>query len=223
MEKRMDLIKEDSSSWSNVCRDLNLDIIRWTKSISSNEKNKYIIDDRHTFQFNSFGPSIKQLQLDGSFDYLPVKKSLEIDLEKLYKNEYTLEELLEYKESHLGFYQEKPLYLRIGKFGPYIEWNEEKMNIKGICVELNKLTVEDAISYIENKKIEETPIRGLSESSKTILRVLDVNTSLRKGKFGSYIYHKTTTMNKPKFITIKNLKLNVFECSKNELLKLVSL
>jgi topoisomerase IA-like protein len=215
MEKKIDLIKQDSSSWSNVCKETNKDIIRWTKSIS---RNTYIIDDKHTFQFNSFGPTIKQLQLDGSVDYLPVKKSLEIDLDKLSRNEYTLAELLEYKESLLGIYQEKPLYLRIGKFGPYIEWNEQIISIRNIGIELNKLTIDEAIFYIENKDVEE---KGLSESSKTILRVLDVNTSIRKGKFGPYIYHKTMIMAKPKFINIKHLKFNVFECNKEELLKLV--
>ena len=50
------------------------------------------------------------------------------------------------------------------------------------------------IDYIEDTSREE---------NKTILRVYNNECSLRKGRYGNYIFYKTEKMKKPKFINIK--------------------
>jgi DNA topoisomerase-1 len=213
LEIKLDSIKENSSSWTDICKLTNKDLIKRIKELKKNHNNSFNIDEKHTLQFTSFGAIVKCFDIDNNIDYIPVKKSLIIDMEKLSNNDYKLEELLEFPQSLLGSYENKPLYLRVGKFGSYLEWNDQNINIKDMDIELDKITITDAITFIEKDKI---PRKGLN----TILRVLDINTSIRKGKFGPYIYYKTNLMKKPKFINIEGM-LNVLECDKKELLSLV--
>jgi hypothetical protein len=44
---------------------------------------------------------------------------------------------------------------------------------------------------------------GGCESNKNILRHLNADFSIRKGKYGSYIFYKTATMKKPQFLKLK--------------------
>lgn len=62
----------------------------------------------------------------------------------------------------------------------------------------------------------------MTEKSKTILRIIDKDTSIRSGYYGPYIYHKSITMKRPKFISLKNICDNFLECDKdiiNQMLK----
>jgi topoisomerase IA-like protein len=136
-------------------------------------------------------------------------------MDKMMSENYKLSDILEFENSFLGLYQEKPLNIKIGKYGPYFEWDNKNFGIKDIGIELCNIKLDNAVAFIENGNDQETDrATKMSEKSKTILRVVDVDTSIRKGKFGLYIYHKTSTMKKPKFITASNLNIDILTCHK---------
>ena len=54
-----------------------------------------------------------------------------------------------------------------------------------------------------------------------MLRLLREDLSLRKGKWGPYLFYKTQQMNKPKFLKLKGFGGNPVHCPKEELLSWV--
>ena len=64
-----------------------------------------------------------------------------------------------------------------------LEKKDNKITIKNIKIKEDKITLDDVKEYLDNK----------------ILRNINENLSIRKGKFGDYIYYKTAKMKKPQF------------------------
>ncbi len=76
------------------------------------------------------------------------------------------------------------------------------------------LTLEDVIKFIERNSAVATPSSTDASDEPTasapatyiqgqILRTLDENTTIRYGRYGPYIFHKTQKMTKPAFIALK--------------------
>ena len=74
------------------------------------------------------------------------------DLQSIKKTENNssgiLENFTELETDLLGNYQGTKIFLRTGEFGSYFEWNDRKIIIED-KMELNNLTINDAILYIE--------------------------------------------------------------------------
>ena len=64
----------------------------------------------------------------------------------------------------------------------------------------NEITLEDII-----------PILSEEIQEKSVLRTLNANLSIRKGKYGPYIYYKTPSSAKPQFFNLKKYKGNSFD------------
>jgi len=120
-------------------------------------------------------------------------------LDKLKRNEYALDDLIELKNNYLGKYQDHDLYIKTGKFGPYVEWGENKKGIKSILEETKKtvdeITLEDIEAAFDDPAFK---------IDKNVLRVLNKDMSVRKGKYGAYVYYKRADMKSPSFLNIKN-------------------
>ena len=76
------------------------------------------------------------------------------------------------------------------------------------------LTLEDIIKFIERNSAVATPASTDASDEPTasapatyiqgqILRTIDENTTIRYGRYGPYIFHKTAKMNKPAFVALK--------------------
>jgi len=52
-----------------------------------------------------------------------------------------------------------------------------------------------------------------------VLRILDENFSIRKGKFGAYVFYKKKDMQKPEFLNIKKFNGGFMTCEKDTLLQ----
>ena len=145
----------------------------------------------------------KEKPVKYEYEYYPIKKSLIFDIEKLKRGEYILEELIEYPNTILGKYKDSILKIKTGQYGHYLEWgiepNIQSKSLKTFNSSLFYLTEEEAISFIEGG------IKDLEDEmdNKRIFRILDPFTSIRQSKYGTYIYHKTEEMKKPKFISLK--------------------
>ena len=173
--------------------------IKSDKKMGGNSKmNKGIkIDDKHTWIIAKYGPVI-MCDNNGEVTFKKVRKN--INLEKLKKGGYKLEELLLSEEDKLksngkflGKIDDQDIVLKNGKFGLYIQMNGKNKSIK------------------TDKKFENVTLEDVKRSLKglggNVLKKLTETTSIRKGKYGPYVFHKTKDMKKPLFISLKKTRV----------------
>ena len=108
----------------------------------------------------------------------------------------------------IGTYKNEEMYLKKGKFGYYLSWGDNKKSISSTDFDESNFTIEDAISIIEKKDAN-------------FIRKIDDNSSVRNGKYGPYIFYKTSVMKKPKFIKLKTFKDNYENCDLKILMEYV--
>jgi DNA topoisomerase-1 len=210
--------------WYETCRNCINNIDSLISSLNIHKK-EYKIDDENILVYGKNGPVIKNTG-NGSkkINYISVKHDLEIDIEKLKGQQYTLEELMEVKERELGKYKNAKVLLKSGKFGYYIELHdEEERNTKRQSVEsflktynktADELSIDDILEMIESST---TNVAAVT-SETNIMRELSKNISIRKGKYGAYIYYKTSSMKKPEFYNVQKFK-GFTTCSSDTLLE----
>jgi topoisomerase IA-like protein len=147
-----------------------------------------------------YGPVLRYKTEDNKYAYKNIKKELNVTIQDIKKNTYNAEELIEEDLQHIGTYQEHEVYVKMGKYGAYVEWNDQKKSLKHIDKPMNEMTLEDAISVLKEEV-----------QDKNVLRTLNTNLSIRKGKFGPYIYYKTPSCPKPQFFNLKKYKGKYFD------------
>ena len=211
METDLDTIAKGNKIWHNLCRECLTDIDECSKDLDGGDKQIINIDDNHVYMIGKYGPVIKKGDKDNA-TFLNVKK--DINIEKLKKGEYTLDEIVELKSSNkvIGKYKGDDVILKKGKFGNYITWGENKKSLNNIEKDVDELSMEDITKYIENT----------SAVNPSMIREINENTSIRKGKFGNYIFYKTHNMSKPKFIKLNKFKGDYNTCPKEEIEKYVN-
>jgi len=211
METELDIVSAGKNpEWAAICKKCYEEIKGLAKNTSNITKQSFDIEPDYDFVFEKFGPVIRHKLADGTFEYFPAKKNVEFDLEKLKNKEYTLDELIEIKNSCLGKYEDKDLYIKDGKFGPYVEWGDKKESIKSIEKPLGEITLQDVLNLFEKKEKGET---------NNVLRVLNKYMSVRKGKFGAYVFYQKPEMKSPKFLNIKKFPDGFFGCEAEVLVK----
>jgi DNA topoisomerase-1 len=210
MEHQLDTISSGIiTEWSQICKSCYNEIKELSTPIKKIQKQSYAIDDIHEFIFEKYGPSIRRKLDEGTFEYLNVKKDINIDLEKLKNKEYTLNELLELKTNLLGEYQGEKMLIKNGRYGPYVEWGNKKESIKDIKKPLSEITLIDIENFLERENTQD----------KNVIRPINEIMSIRKGKYGPYVYYKTPDMKKPQFLNIKKFPDGYLRCEKEVLIK----
>lgn len=219
MEERLDTIAKGGEQWNHICRDTNKTLKELITPVSEISKKQYKLDDNHEVIFSANGPVIKYIAVAAAEDescevkYKQVKKDIAIDVIKLDRGEYKLDDLVELQNDYLGMYEEHPLYLRNGRFGLYVEWGENKESIKNIGIAIDKITIADVDNYLNNPN-------AASINNKNVLRVVTPELSIRKGRYGPYIFYKTTQMKEPKFVGLtKEFRAGYMTCPAEDLLR----
>lgn len=197
MEDDLDLIANGDMRWYELCNECLREITDLSseldKSVNDNKDDVAIkIDKYHTYMIGRYGPVIKCVSDDAKKTVTFKKVNPDLDIVKLKRGEYTLDEILsdeteKAQTKELGKYIDKIVYLKNGKFGYYIEWKDIKKSVENEVAE--RMTLNDAIELLS--KNESTNL--------TIVRKIDDYTSIRTGKYGDYIFHKKKTMKTPKF------------------------
>jgi hypothetical protein len=189
------------------------------KPVANVSKRTYRIDAEHDLVFHQYGASLKRVDLDGQVEYKSVKSDVQLDLDKLERGEYSLDDLVEIKNDYLGKYLDEDVYIKTGRYGPYVEWGAKKESIKSISKPLDEISLADVIVILEAKhgtiltdsstgpRLPPPPTQNAS-----ILRVLSSNMSVRKGKFGAYVYYKRPDMKNPEFYNIKKFSQGFAVC-----------
>lgn len=217
MEEELDFIEnmKDDENWYKVCEKTLTNILCMIKKTKSLKKSTYPLDETHEVVFCKNGPVVKCTDDQNNVvEYLPIDKNTELDLNKLKKGEYSLENIVCFKTSFLGMYEDCSLNICVGQYGPYVKWGINTKSIKTMDKPLNEITLEDVVHFIE------TP-SSTNANNEKILRVLNDEMSVRKGKWGFYVFYKTQNMKTPKFINLKKCPYKFFDCDEEELVKWV--
>ena len=208
METELDeIILNPEKDWREVCKNCDEMITTCLTPLQSKIKKKYEIDEVHSLIFGKSGMVVQCSKEGEGKTYKTVKKELDVDFDKLENKEYSLEDILEIKDECLGKFENEEVLLKTGKYGPYITYGNTKLSVKSLVTKdnpLDKLTISDLETFLVNKT-------SAKEHSTSILRVLSDHASVRKGKFGNYIFYKTDDMKKPSFINLTNCPFHVLE------------
>ena len=228
MEERLDAVASGTEPWHQVCRECHEEIGRLIKAIDTLEKKAYSIDDNYVVVFQKFGAVLKhktETQEDGKPVFRPIKKDLTLDMDALEAGKYTLEDLVEVSGRELGKYGGRTVTLKTGKYGPYVELDPLKggapqdgaqdgtsevtrISLKEVKKPFAQIVYADVLPVIET---DQAP-------SRTILRKLTPDLSIRNGKFGPYVFYKTEKMAKPRFFDLRNFENGFGVCEKEELI-----
>ena len=207
MEDALDEIAKGAKLWQSLCRTCFDEINKLSGNIKKNNKEIIQIDEDHVYMIAKYGPVVK-FEKNGETIFKSAKKDL--DMEKLKNGEYTLEEIIAPKPSftgkRLGSYKNDDVILKKGKFGLYLVCGENKFSLKGIRKNENNIKLEDVLDILMGKK----------STNPKVLSILNENLSIRKGKYGPYIFYKMPYMNKPRFLNLKGRKWR--EMQKQELI-----
>ena len=206
MENNLDKIAKNELIWHHLCREC-LDDIDKTPCIQ--EKKQYRIDDNHVYMVGKYGPVIKYTSDDGeTTKFKNVKKDL--DVTKIEKGEYSLEELLEEQHSKsLGKYKGDDVFVKKGKYGYYAQCGKKTQSLARYDKDILEITLEDVVELF-------------GDAPKDVVRPINNDVSIRKSKYGLYIYYKTPSHKKPEFISLKKFTEKVEECDSSVILEYVS-
>lgn len=198
MEDDLDKISKGERVWHTLCDECNNQIKESSKEIKES-KETYKIDKHHVYMIGRYGPVIKY-EKDGETTFKNVKKDL--DIEKLKNGKYKLKDVLDTTNKSgnkkcLGEFKGNEVYLMNGKYGAYINCNGKNSSISHIKKDKDDITLQDVIDVLNGKKPQNS----------SVLRVVSEDISVRKGKYGPYVFYKTNKMKKPKFIPMKGIKV----------------
>lgn len=199
MERRLDVIADGNYIWYDLCKECYDEVIELSKQIKELDNTKQI-DEHHRFIIGKYGPCIEYKE-GKERKYYKIKKGINIE----HILDYKLEDIIERNSGHhLGKYNNEDIYLKDGRYGPYVTYNNKSISVKNI----EEKTLENII-----------PLLSDSEKKSSEIKHLNSELSLRNGKYGYYIFYKTQKMKKPKFLSLKGCSLSIEESSNQEYLE----
>jgi len=236
-----------TTSWREICRECYARIKALKKPLSAIKRETYVIEKDVELVFHTSGASLKRTLEDGSVEYKSVKKTIDLDLGKVKRGEYSVDDLVEIPEEQLGVFQGNEVLLKSGKFGAYVVCGDMKVSVKQLAKPVDTIQLADVLPLLEMKKREKERVElglntldissipdtyqtaslsTLSTESPTenptenpTIRVLTPEMSVRMGKYGAYVYYQKAGVKKPTFLNIKKFKEDCWKCNLDVLLK----
>ena len=96
-----------------------------------------------------------------------------------------------------------------GKFGLYATWGTNNCSLKGLDeLNMDEIKLDEIIRYIEN-----------SSQDKVLIRQINKDISVRNGKYGHYVYYKTSKMTKPTFHKLQSFNDDYKTCAETVFVK----
>lgn len=201
MEDTLDAIAKGEFVWHELCRDCFNEIDKLITNVQFVDRQTIIIDNEHTYMVAKYGPVIKCTKGD-KITFLKVRE--DIDIERLRSGGYTLSDLVITKTAsksgrELGKIGNNIITLHTGKYGNYVQYGDKKITID-VEKEYCDISLNDVKQLLSS--VPEVPQ----------MRKLSGDASIRNGKFGHYIYYKTSRMKTPRFLHLKGFHLDYFQC-----------
>lgn len=206
MEEELDDVVQGQLAWQTICRKYYAELEELTAAIADRGKETIRVDAEHTYLIGKYGPVLKCIKEKGKVTFKAVRK--DIDLNRLRDGGYTLAEIvLEEEEKNaaptsIGLYQAKPVYIKVGKFGKYLEWNGLSKSLKHLKQKVEEITLDDVVELLfdSENELEET-------------RVINPDATIKKSKYGGhYIYYKNKKMRKPRFLKLDGCPKDYMTC-----------
>lgn len=204
LSKDVKKIKKDIITISNNNND--------NDNSNDNEMNT-INKDIYTFTIGRYGP-VLSYKKDGKTLFKSIRPEIikkETNIEE-FKNKikegiYKLDDLIlneneistMNEKDIIGKYEDIPIYIKTGRYGKYIKYNENNISIKHLKPQ--EITLENIINVIKNEN-------KTKNSPDSIIYLNEMKTlSIRNGRFGPYVFYQEKEMKKPKFLNIKQFSL----------------
>lgn len=216
LESELDQIANGSIlRWSTVCDECLKEISDKIKGVNALGKQSFTISNGYELVFEKYGPVLRKLieiEKKGSqkYQFYSVKKDISVDLGKLKRGEYTLEDLKEDESRNMGEHDGSDIWIKMGPYGMYIEWKDRKISIKSLEKSIMDIQKEDILGFLTN---EQCNAALKKPENPNILRELTPELSIRKGKFGAYIYYQKLGSVKPVFYNIQKFKESYHHCT----------
>ena len=146
MEDALDKIssglESESESWKDLCKSCLNQVNESIENVKEHKKLEFKIDDEHSYIIGKYGPVIKCIGKGKgkgqNISFKPLRTDIEVDLKKLERGEYNLEDLIEkkvwVKEQRKSdwLYDGMPLEIKKGKFGLYASWGKNTKSLKSL-------------------------------------------------------------------------------------------
>ena len=216
MEDSLDRIANGTKLWYELCRECLEQITTLTNDLtvdktSPTQQNGVPVDNHHVYMIGKYGPVLK-CTIGDKVSFKPVIET--VNLDKLKRGEYTLEELVVENKltgHFLGMYDNKEVHLKNGKFGYYVEYGDMKKSVRIGLKKPTEVTLDDIADVLFD-----------STSEEAFSRIITTDLSIKNGKFGDYIFYKTKTMKKPQFLKLKGFKEDYKTCELSILIKWIN-
>ena len=194
METELDKISAGQRVWNTLCSECYSEMGELSSKIGGTHRETVQLDAEHTYMIGRYGPVVKH-EIDGKVSFKKVRKDL--DIGRLKAGGYTLSEVLDpqpaFSNRRLGSYKNTDVILKKGKYGLYMTHGTTNHSLKVLRKATSQITLEDVLPFLMGEK----------SSNPKVLLVIDGDLSVRMGKFGPYLFYKTKTMKKPRFISLK--------------------
>ena len=210
MEDTLDVISKGQQEWHTLCRDCDGLLDSTLVEVKKNAKKKMIkVDEHHSYMIARYGPVLKYDNPEtGKVEYKKVKK--DIDMEKLERGEYSLDDIVEDtpKDNVLGQHEGKDVVLKKGRYGLYVTWGDKNISVASLRKSATVMTLLDVKPLLTGEK----------SGSKSVVRDLTKDISIRRGKYGDYVFYKTAEMTKPQFFKLKGFEPDYRTCKASEIM-----
>ena len=211
VEQKFDEIAEGGELWTDMMKDFYKDFepevektmnIRAEHKVGERELGKDPKTGKPVFvKIGRFGPVVQIGSADDAEKPLFAQLPAEMSLENI-----TLEEAMELFKlpRQLGKYENLPVTIGAGRFGPYVLHNKKYVSLPKGCDPM-AVTLEEAVKLIEGKRKEEVQrhLKKFEEDPK--LEVLN-------GRYGPYIAYDGKNYRLPKNLHDKAAELSYEEC-----------
>jgi DNA topoisomerase-1 len=240
LDKVTDKINDTNNTkvvWHSICLDCENLIEKLSKPVKKMKKPVYTIKSRdgtidYELCVHQYGTSLKQISEKGDVSYIPVNPKIKIDIESVKCGKYIAEELFDIKQPSLGKYKDIEIEIKKGKYGLYAKWGDKNTSLKSIGKSAEYITIDDIIPLIDpDYQVDSilhsksgdidpnTPRLPPPPKNPNILRILNEDLSIRKGKYGPYIYFMQKGAKKPDFFKLAKYKTTFATCDETELIK----
>ena len=223
MEQQLDQVSSGKKRWGDVCAECLSCVDRLLGQLDSKGIAKCAVplgDGAHEFIMGKYGPLIRNCENN---TVQPVRKDAEVDHAKLRRGEYSLEDLVAPGTGTrtknlcrlLGKHNGADLFLRTGKYGPYLTWGDQKQSLPHLKNDVHAnnnvddipITYDEAVRCITNATHNATHnATPLMSHNPSILREINAHISVRTGQYGPYIYYKNPKMKTPAFVSLRGFK-----------------
>ena len=206
MERGLDQIASGEKVWHELCRECYQELSISTSLLKNATKIEFLIDANNTYIIGKNGPVIKCIE-NGITTFKSVKK--DIDMTLLEKGQYKLEDLVEIQTANgfnghnLGKYKGDDLIVKKGKYGLYAIYGENRLSLSSFGNRPpENISFKEVFDILEEDGILK-PSYCKDQKKLGVLREISASASVRDGKWGAYVYYKTTQMKTPKFFELK--------------------